>query len=95
VSLCGGWRPSHLDQGGLDVHLLPFLHHDRRGGGIPHLPPVFPPLARNLREIELRVAELEGEVHRLAPRIAAAANELQALKDSVARLKWLAHDDTR
>jgi len=41
------------------------------------------------------VAELEGEVHRLAPRIAAAANELQALKDSVARLKWLAHDDTR
>jgi len=43
--------------------------------------------ARNLREVEQRMHELEREIQRLAPRISAAASELKALRDSVAQLK--------
>jgi len=43
--------------------------------------------ARNLREVELRMCELEREIHRLTPRITAAMSELQALRESVAQLK--------
>jgi len=39
-------------------------------------------LSRNLRMVEQRT--LEKEVHRLVPRIAAAASELKALRDSMA-----------
>ena len=43
--------------------------------------------ARNLREVESRMNELEKEIHTLTPRIAAASTELQALRKSVGRLK--------
>jgi len=43
--------------------------------------------ARNLREVETRMNELEREIHVLAPKITAAASELQALRKSVSRLK--------
>jgi len=43
--------------------------------------------ARNLREVEVRIRELERELQRLTPRITAAASELQALRESVAQLK--------
>jgi len=43
--------------------------------------------ARNLREVELRMCELEKEILRSTPRITAAASEHQALRDSVAQLK--------
>lgn len=36
--------------------------------------------ARNLREVELRISELETEVQRLTPKVAAAASELKALR---------------
>jgi len=39
------------------------------------------PTAWNLRKIEVRMTELEGEIHRPSPRVLAAANELQALRD--------------
>jgi len=42
---------------------------------------------RNLREVETRMSELEKEIHTLAPKITAAASELQALRKSVGRLK--------
>jgi len=42
---------------------------------------------RNLREVEVRMCELEKEIHGLTPRITAAASELQALYKSVSRLK--------
>jgi len=43
--------------------------------------------ARNLREVETRIRELEREIQRLTPRITAAASKLQALRESVAQLK--------
>jgi len=43
--------------------------------------------ARNLREVETRMSELEREIHTLAPKITAAASKLQALRKSVSRLK--------
>jgi len=43
--------------------------------------------ARNLREVETRMTELEKEIHTLAPKITAASVELQALRKSVGRLK--------
>jgi len=43
--------------------------------------------ARNLREVEARMCELEKEIHVLSPRITTAASELQALRKSVSRLK--------
>jgi len=43
--------------------------------------------ARNLREVETRMSELEREIHTLAPKITAAASKLQALRKSVGRLK--------
>jgi len=48
--------------------------------------------ARNLREVETRMTELEKEIHTLAPRITAAASELQALRKSVGRLKRESRD---
>jgi len=55
-------------------------------------PPRHSSLARNLREVEQRTYKLEREVHRLAPRILAAASELKALRESVARLKQASQD---
>jgi len=43
--------------------------------------------ARNLREVELRIHDLEAELQRLPPRVAAAASELKALRASVPLLK--------
>jgi len=43
--------------------------------------------ARNLREVETLMCELEREVQRLTPRVTAAASELQGLRKSVAQLK--------
>jgi len=43
--------------------------------------------ARNLREVESRIHELEREVLRLTPRVTAVTSELQALCSSVATLK--------
>ena len=43
--------------------------------------------ARNLREVESRMNELEKEILTLTPRITAASSELQALRKSVGRLK--------
>jgi len=43
--------------------------------------------ARNLKEVETRICELEQEVLRLAPRVTAVNSELQALRSSVATLK--------
>jgi len=43
--------------------------------------------ARNLREVETRIHELEREVLRLTPRVTAVTSELQALRSSVATLK--------
>jgi len=43
--------------------------------------------ARNLQEVDVRISALTKEVHRLTPRIQAAAAELQALRKSVSRLK--------
>jgi len=43
--------------------------------------------ARNLKEVELWIQDLEDEVKRLTPRVAAAASELKALRASVTLLK--------
>jgi len=43
--------------------------------------------ARNLREVETRIHELEKEVLRLTPRVTAVTSELQALRSSVTTLK--------
>jgi len=43
--------------------------------------------ARNLKEVETRIHELEQEVLRLTPRVTAVTLELQALRNSVATLK--------
>jgi len=43
--------------------------------------------ARNFRKVEVRMCELEKEIHTLTPRITAAASELQALRKSICRLK--------
>jgi len=43
--------------------------------------------ARNLKEVELRIHDLENEMKRLTPRVAAAASELKALRASVTLLK--------
>jgi len=42
--------------------------------------------------VEVRICELEKEIHGLTPRITAAASELQALRKSVSRLKWEQRD---
>jgi len=72
--------------------LSPVSPTDRKRRWQSSSPPRHSSLAWNLREVEQRTHELEREVHRLAPRISAAASELKALRESIARLKRESQD---